>query len=173
MTKGDLLLKQFLRLANTNDMLLKMHSREILQGYGNSELNCIDCIGKTKRPNASAIAEQMNMTRGAISKVLRKLLSKDAVVSYQLPDNQKEIYYKLTPYGREIFRQHRTRHHYWEMRDQSFFNTLDEETMDTVLRFMNLYNGYLDLKLANQMDPNHEASFSEEAETGATDERTV
>ena len=106
MTKGDLLLKQFLRLANTNDMLL-------------------------------------------------------------------EIYYKRTPYGREIFRQHRTRHRYWELRDQSFFSTLDEETMDVVLRFMNLYNGYLDLKLANQMDPNHEASFAEEAEGGETDEHTV
>lgn len=45
--------------------------------------------------------------------------------------------------------------------------------MDVVLRFMNLYNGYLDLKLANQMDPNHEASFAEEAEGGETDEHTV
>lgn len=109
MTKGELLQKQFLRYANTQDMLLKIHSGEILMGYGNSELNCLDCIGRLKHPNASVIAEKMGMTRSAISKILRKLLGKSAVVSYQLPGNQKEIYYKLTAYGREVYKQHAIR----------------------------------------------------------------
>lgn len=151
MTKGELLQKQFLRYANTQDMLLKLHSGEILMGYGNSELNCLDCIGRLKHPNASAIAEKMGMTRSAISKILRKLLGKSAVVSYQLPGNQKEIYYKLTAYGREVYKQHAIRHGNWARRDIDFFNSLEEEKMTVILEFMNMYNGYLELKLTENM----------------------
>ena len=125
MTKSELILEQFRRYANSADIMSKLHSREILSGYGNSELNCIDCIGRMKHPNAARIADEMDLTRSAVSKILRKLIAKDAAISYQLPGNQKEIYYKLTPYGRELFRQHRLRHLNWEQRDREFFDSLD------------------------------------------------
>ncbi len=124
MTKSELIL-EFRRYANSADIMSKLHSREILSGYGNSELNCIDCIGRMKHPNAARIADEMDLTRSAVSKILRKLIAKDAAISYQLPGNQKEIYYKLTPYGRELFRQHRLRHLNWEQRDREFFDSLD------------------------------------------------
>lgn len=148
MTKGELLIAQFQRYANASDVLSKLHSQEILSGYTNSELNCIECIGHMRRPNASRVSAEMNMTRSAVSKILRKLLSKGVADSYQLPENQKEIYYRLTPYGKEIFKKHRIRHQKWENRDQEFFNTLDPATLDTVLYFMNVYNGYLEMKVA-------------------------
>ena len=110
MTKSELILEQFRRYANSADIMSKLHSREILSGYGNSELNCIDCIGRMKHPNAARIADEMDLTRSAVSKILRKLIAKDAAISYQLPGNQKEIYYKLTPYGRELFRPRHTGH---------------------------------------------------------------
>lgn len=151
MTKSELILEQFRRYANSADMMSKLHSREILSGYGNSELNCIDCIGRMKHPNAARIADEMDLTRSAVSKILRKLIAKDAAISYQLPGNQKEIYYKLTPYGRELFRQHRLRHLNWEQRDREFFDSLDPAILDTALEFMNAYNGYLERKLAEEM----------------------
>ena len=148
MKKSRLLLEQFRRYANNADMMTKLHSTGELTGYGNSELNCLDCIGSMSLPNAARIAEAMEMTRSAISKILRKLTAKDAVASYQLPDNQKEIYYRLTPLGRELFKAHRLRHQGWEDRDQAFFDSLPGETVDAALRFMNMYNGFLELKLA-------------------------
>lgn len=148
MTKSELLIAQFQRHANAVDIISSLHTQEIISGYTNSELNCIECIGHMRRPNASRISTEMNMTRSALSKILRKLLSKGAVDSYQLPENQKEIYYRLTPYGREIFKKHRLRHQKWEIRDLEFFNTLDSATLDAALLFMNAYNGYLELKVA-------------------------
>ena len=85
MTKSELILEQFRRYANSADIMSKLHSREILRGYGNSELNCIDCIGRMKHPNAARIADEMDRTRSAVSKILRKLIAKDAAISYQLP----------------------------------------------------------------------------------------
>lgn len=148
MTKGELLIAQFQRHANAVDIISALHSQDIISGYTNSELNCIDCIGHMRRPNASRISAEMNMTRSAVSKILKKLVSKGAADSYQLPKNQKEIYYRLTPYGREIFKKHRLRHQKWENRDLEFFNTLDSATLDAALLFMNAYNGYLELKVA-------------------------
>ena len=150
--KSQLLLEQFQRHANNVDLMLKLHSTGALAGYGNSELNCLDCIGRMRQPNASRIAEATDMTRSAISKVLRRLMSKDTITSYQLPENQKEIYYRLTPLGREIFKAHRLRHQGWEERDRVFFDSLPPETLDAALEFMNRYNGFLERKLAEEME---------------------
>ena len=152
MKKSKLLLEQFQRYANNADMMTRLHSTGALAGYGNSELNCLDCIGRMRRPNAARIAEDTDMTRSAISKILRKLMSKDTIISYQLPENQKEIYYRLTPLGREIFKAHRRRHQDWEERDRTFFESLPGETLDAALGFMNTYNGFLEVKLAEEMD---------------------
>ena len=35
------------------------------------------------------------MTRGAISKITKKLIKKGIIESYQKPDNKKEIYFRL------------------------------------------------------------------------------
>jgi DNA-binding MarR family transcriptional regulator len=163
MTKGELLIAQFRRYANVADVITKFHSQEILSGYTNSELNCIDCIGHMRRPNAVRISEEMGMTRSAISKILRRLISKGAAESYQRPENQKEIYYKLTPYGREIFKKHRQRHQEWEDRDQDFFDSLEPGMLDAALLFMNSYNGYLEMKVAECSYP--EDSLSPEDTT--------
>lgn len=166
MTKAELLQKQFLRFANVQDILSKQIHRELLQGYGNSELNCIDCIGHTRHPNTSVIAQKMSFTRSAISKIMKKLVDKGVAVPYQIEGNQKEIYYRLTPYGRELFRQHAMRHNSWEKRDTFFFNSLDESMLDTVLQFMNAYNGYLELKMTTDasLDPYTELPDTEDAD---------
>lgn len=154
MTKHQLLIQQFRRYANNVDLITRAHSTEMLRGYGNSELNCIDCIGRAKRPTASSISKEMGITRSGISKILRRLVSKGAIQSYQLPSNQKEIYYRLTPYGKEIFKQHRLRHQGWEDRDRMFFQSLSSDMLDTALQFMNIYNGYLEMKVAELSEQN-------------------
>ena len=164
-TKSELLLAQFLRYANNADMLTRFHSTGVLAGYGNSELNCLDCVGRMKRPNAARIAEEMEMTRSAVSKILRKLIGKKTIRAYRVPENRKEIYYHLTKYGKEIFEAHRLRHQGWTERDEQFFNALPPETLDAALGFMNAYNGFLEQKLAEEG-----AAAAHEPENGAETE---
>lgn len=175
MTKHQLLIQQFRRYANNVDLITRAHSTEMLHGYGNSELNCIDCISRAKRPTASSISKEMDITRSGISKILRRLVSKGAIQSYQLPSNQKEIYYRLTPYGREIFKQHRLRHQDWEDRDRMFFQSLNSDMLDMALQFMNIYNGYLEMKVAELSEqnssvpiaPDEQAPLEESTDSGA------
>ena len=43
------------------------------------ETHCIDYIGRLELPNVTKVAEHMGMTRGAISKMTKKLLAKGLI----------------------------------------------------------------------------------------------
>ncbi len=86
------------------DILIKMqehsdiyqHKQDgLLEEIGLTEVHCIDCIGTTDHPNVTKISEQMGLTRAGISKISKRLLSKGLIESYQEPENNKEIYFKL------------------------------------------------------------------------------
>ena len=95
----DLLL-EYTNLAEIND---DIHNVPDLTGYDNSGLNCLDCIGRMKDPNVTSIAEAMNMTKGAISKIIRKLSDKGTLVDYQLDGNRQKVYYTLSDKGKTLF----------------------------------------------------------------------
>ena len=107
------------RMLEIIDLLTKIAERSALLRHGDSvvldglnlaEVHCIDQIGVTDHANVTKIADAMRLTRGAISKITKKLLCKGLIESYQRPGNNKEIYFRLTAGGRQIFEEHRTCH---------------------------------------------------------------
>ena len=84
MDRSEELLQLVLEYTNLSDETDKLHNRDSLSGYDNSELNCLDAIGRLEQPNVTALAGEMRMTKGAISKILHKLSDKGAVESYRL-----------------------------------------------------------------------------------------
>ncbi len=81
-----------------------------LRGYKSSEVHCIDYIGRNADSNVTKLAESFYMTRGAISKLTKKLIKKGVIQSYQKPDNKKEIYFRLTEPGKAIYKIHEELH---------------------------------------------------------------
>ncbi len=137
------LLQLFLEYTNRSEELVRRASRQALAGYDNSELNCLDWIGRLKDPNVTAIAEAMRMTRGAVSKITRKLLEKGAVTAYRLGDNRQKVFFRLTEAGGELFREHARRHAAWADRDLGFFRSLPPELCGQAADFMRRYNAFL------------------------------
>ena len=72
MDRSEELLQLVLEYTNLSDETDKLHNRDSLSGYDNSELNCLDAIGRLEQPNVTALAGEMRMTKGAISKILRR-----------------------------------------------------------------------------------------------------
>ena len=107
MDRSEELLQLVLEYTNLSDETDKLHNRDSLSGYDNSELNCLDAIGCLEQPNVTALAGEMRMTKGAISKILHKLSDKGAVEPYQLGLNRQKIFYRLTDAGQELFDAHR------------------------------------------------------------------
>ncbi len=153
MKEQELLLKELALMLERQDMLSKLTESQCLDAYGYSETHCIDYIGRLELPNVTKVAEHMGMTRGAISKMTKKLLAKGLIEKYTLETNRKEIYFRLTEEGKLLFEEHAKRHRLWEKRDRNFLSRYSKEEVGTVYRFMREYNGYLEGQIAELADP--------------------
>jgi DNA-binding MarR family transcriptional regulator len=130
------------------EILSKLTEDEKLHGYNYSEIHTITAIGDLDEPNVTKIAEHMNVTRGAISKITKKLLAQDLIESYQHEDNRQKIFFRLTPSGQFLYDEHEKRHRLWLERDDAFIAQFDAETVKQVERFMTAYNDYLEEQIS-------------------------
>ena len=144
MKEQELLLKEIALMLERQDMLSKLTESSCLDEYGYSETHCIDFIGRLELPNVTKIAEHMGMTRGAISKMTKKLLAKGLIEKYTLETNKKEIYFKLIDQGMLLFEEHAKRHRLWEKRDMEFISKYPKEELEVLYKFMREFNGYLE-----------------------------
>ena len=62
MDRSEELLQLVLESTNLSDETDKLHNRDSLSGYDNSELNCLDAIGRLDQPNVTALAGEMSAT---------------------------------------------------------------------------------------------------------------
>lgn len=145
--KHQILLKETASMLQRQEMLTKLTESVCLEEYSYSETHCIDYIGKTELPNVTKIADNMQMTRGAISKMTKKLLAKGLIEKYSLESNKKEIYFRLTESGLELYKEHEKRHKLWEQRDSKFLERYSPEEMEIITKFMKEFNVYLEEKI--------------------------
>jgi DNA-binding MarR family transcriptional regulator len=144
MDKQEQLIVGFTDLVNKMTWLNRPLMEERLKGYKNSEIHCIEYVGGTEDPNVTKLAESFYMTRGAISKLTKKLMEKGALESYRKPDNKKEIYFRLTARGSAVNRAHEQLHKEFLERDRTVFDQVTEEQIDSMLSFVGTYSSYLD-----------------------------
>lgn len=138
-------------LLNTFDLLnnaLKNHADPILNSYSISEMHCIECIGKIEYPNVTKISQSLNITRGGISKMIKKLICKGAITAYAREENKKEIYYRLTEAGIKVFLAHEKMHKAWNDEDKEFFKQYDEQKVKLIIDFVDKYSEHLKKSLS-------------------------
>lgn len=138
-TTLSMLLNTFELINNT----LKNHAEPVLYGYTITEMHCIECIGKIENPNVTKISQSLNITRGGVSKMIKKLISKGAIDTYTRGENKKEIYYILTNLGQEVFQAHEKIHQEWNDKDTEFFKQFDKNEIEFALNFLQKYSQHL------------------------------
>ena len=141
------ILSNIVRFFEKQDMLNKLTENQRLNDYGYSEIHTIVAVKELKEPNVTAIAKQLNMTRGAISKITKKLIVKSLINTYTLPDNKQKIFFELTDEGEFMYEEHKKRHDLWEARDEAFLNGFAEEELRIMENFFNAYNDYLEQRI--------------------------
>ncbi len=133
------------RMLEIVDVLTKIAERSALLRHGDSvvldglnlaEVHCIDQIGAADPANVTRIADAMRLTRGAISKITKKLLCKGLIESYQRPGNNKEIYFQLTAGGRQIFEEHRICHVKSRQDKLAILTGYKDEEQAVILKFL-------------------------------------
>lgn len=73
-------------------------------------LHVIDAIGRLEPVNGITISKQFNIPKGSVSKITKKLAEKEIIFTEFLPDNKKEILFRTTSLGKEIFHLHQALH---------------------------------------------------------------
>ncbi|KMY50250.1 MarR family transcriptional regulator [Peribacillus loiseleuriae] len=150
MNKQEQLIMNFRDLFDKMIWLNKYKMEDSLKGYKPSEVHCIESIGKIVDANVTKLAKSLYMTRGAISKLSKKLIEKGLIETYQKPDNKKEIYFRLTDQGKVIYNIHEELHKEFQERDRVVFEQINEEQFDSMLRFVEKYSKHLDAEIKKQ-----------------------
>ena len=147
MNKEEQVIMGFRELFNKMAWLNKFKMEISLKGYKSSEVHYIEYIGRNVDSNVTKLAESFYMTRGAISKMAKKLIKKGIMVSYQKPENKKEIYFRLTEKGQEIYKVHEKLHKEFQERDKAVFEQVTDEQFDSMLSFVEKYSRHLDAEI--------------------------
>ena len=150
MNKEEQVMMGFRELVNKLACLNKGKMEDSLKGYKSSEVHYIECIGRNVDSNVTKLAESLYMTRGAISKMTKKLIQKGIIESYQKPDNKKEIYFRLTEQGQRIYKVHEELHKEFQERDKAVFEQVSEEEFDSMISFVEKYCRHLDAEIKKQ-----------------------
>lgn len=129
--------------------ILEQHREEIFAGINLAEAHCIDKIGSMDYSNVTKVAAEMSMTRGAISKITKKLLNKNLIDSYQKPENNKEIYFCLTEQGEKVYTEHKKCHMQARQEKLAILSTYSDVEQAIILRFLNDINQKYD-KILNE-----------------------
>jgi DNA-binding MarR family transcriptional regulator len=144
MNKDEQLITGFRDLFNKMGWLNKLKMEDRLKEYKSSEVHCIEYIGRNADSNVTKLAESFYMTRGAISKITKKLIKKGIIESYQKPDNKKEVYFRLASQGKAVYKIHKELHEEFQERDKVVFDQVTEEQFDSMLSFIEKYSRHLD-----------------------------
>src|SRR5579871_4368687 len=70
-------------------------------------MRVINAIGHLEPVNGITVSRQYHIPKGTVSKTTRRLLAKKLITQEGLPNNKKEILFRLTPLGRELFEANR------------------------------------------------------------------
>ncbi len=134
----DSLIKSLLSLAEELDLEIK-NTDGTLRNFTVNEMHCIDYIGTLKNPNVTKLSTALNLTRGGVSRLIKRLILQAAITTYTQQNNKKEIYYSLTPLGKKVFVAHKHLHEACHQYDSQFFKQFSQEEQEIAARFIQKY----------------------------------
>ncbi len=137
------ILEKFQKLYEKQDILSKLNNDKIYSNIGYSEIHSLVAIKDLDNPNLTKLSKEMNMTLGAISKIVKKLQQKNLVEIIKKENNKKEKYLILTEKGNSIYNEHEVAHNKWKIRDLKFLNTIEDNDREVIDRFLDSFNEYL------------------------------
>jgi DNA-binding MarR family transcriptional regulator len=103
-----------------------LHYIGIGEGASNGEAENL----RSALANGTRLSKSMGMTKGGISKLTAKLQKKGLIRTERFSDNQKEVYYRLTPEGEKIFHLHAKLH---AIADKNLMTALKEYDTDQLV----------------------------------------
>ncbi|WP_297439166.1 MarR family transcriptional regulator [uncultured Clostridium sp.] len=117
----------------------EINSKHYDKNYDNlnmNEVHTIDFIGKNENSNLKAITQGLGITKGAVTKITKRLEMRELISFYRKEDNKKEKYFRLEAKGKEVYEKHLELHKKAFDRDKKVFNNYNETEKIVIDRFL-------------------------------------
>lgn len=99
-------------------------------------LHIVDVVGELEPVNGITISKRFGIPRGSVSKITRRLMEQGVIQAESPPDNKKEVLFRLTLTGREIFCLHQKLHAHIDGNVHEFLNQYNLEQLRFLERCM-------------------------------------
>lgn len=99
-------------------------------------LHVLDAIGTYEPVNGITISEEMEIPKGTVSKITRKLIECNLVKKEKKPDNKKEILFQTTTLGHELFIAHQQLHTKIEENVYKFLGEYKTSELEFAAKFL-------------------------------------
>lgn len=120
------------RYYGTKDLLYK------------SEVHTIEAIGKNSGINVTELAQYLNITKGAVSQMIDKLIKKNLVL--KTPVSETEVSLSLTQNGILVFKGHEEYHKGFYGEISHELKRLSPKNLETYFNILNILDKFLDEK---------------------------
>lgn len=109
---------------------------ELLQDSTFIMLRVLDAIGRLEPVNGITISKQFRIPKGSVSKATRRLIGKKLIKPESLPNNKKEILYRTTSLGKELFQAHQAFDKQMEKGFVQFLKKYDDDEWRFIVRVL-------------------------------------
>ena len=109
---------------------------QLLQDSTFMMLRVLDAIGRLEPVNGITISKEFRIPKGSVSKATRRLIAKKLITTESLPNNKKEILYRTTPFGKELFQAHRAFDKQMEKGFVKFLQRYDQAELRFIVRVL-------------------------------------
>src|SRR5215510_2875693 len=109
---------------------------DLLQESTFMMLRVLDAIGRLEPVNGISISKQFRIPKGTVSKATRRLIAKKLISKEALPNNKKEVLFRTTPLGKELFEAHRAFDQHMEHRFVQFLQRYNEDELRFITRVL-------------------------------------
>lgn len=146
--KNKELLNRLIEIFQLADEFNGQDFSEEYEGLSMNEVHAVDIIGKNRNTNTTLIAQKLGLTKSGVLKILNKLLEKEYIERFQIPENRKEKYFSLTSKGENIFKKHLELHKISEERDSKIFEKFSNDEKETISKFLEILKNDLKNKIS-------------------------
>lgn|GEM_PF-2335209 len=99
-------------------------------------LEFVDAVGCLQPVNGITAAHRLGVPKGSVSKISRKLLALKLLRLEFLPHNKKEVLFRLTLLGEELFALHQVMRRRTEAGVSRFFARYSDDELQVIARFL-------------------------------------
>ncbi|MDQ0724230.1 DNA-binding MarR family transcriptional regulator [Paenibacillus sp. W4I10] len=103
--------------------------QELVQEMTVTMLHVLDAIGTLEPVNGITISKQFGFSKGTVSKITKRLVQKNIILPEYLPDNKKEVLFRMTELGQGIYRLHQAMHQQIDLGANRFLQRYTEDEL--------------------------------------------